>query len=77
MDTVQRLATIFGDTFIEDNYTFSMDTSMDDIQEWDSLNQVRLLMAVEQEFGIRFELEEMEQLTSVAALVEAISRKAG
>ncbi|MFV0277945.1 MAG: acyl carrier protein [Parahaliea sp.] len=77
MDTVQKLETIFSDTFIEDNYSFSMDTSMDDIQEWDSLNQVRLLMAVEQEFGIRFELEEMEQLTSVAALVEAISRKTG
>lgn len=77
MDTFDRLATVFEDTFADGSYEFSLDTTQEDIEEWDSLNQVRLLMAIEQEFGIKFDLGEMEQLTGVSAIAEIINAKLG
>jgi len=75
MNTLQRLELVFEDTFINDSYLFSIETTQEDIEEWDSLNQVRLLMAIEQEFNIKFALDEMEKLTGVAAITEIISNK--
>lgn len=75
MDTLQRLETVFEDTFTDDSYEFSLSTAPDDIEEWDSLNQIRLLMAIEQEFSIKFDLDEMEQLITVAAIIDVISSK--
>ncbi|MCB1667829.1 MAG: acyl carrier protein [Porticoccaceae bacterium] len=75
MDTLERLALVFEDTFTDDSYQFSEETTQEDIEEWDSLNQVRLLMAIEQEFGIKFALDEMEKLTGVAAISAVISEK--
>lgn len=75
MDTLQRLELVFQDTFTDDSYQFSASTAQEDIEEWDSLNQVRLLMAIEQEFEIKFGLEEMERLTGVSAIFEILSNK--
>lgn len=75
MDTLERLALVLEDTFTDDSYQFSEETTQEDIEEWDSLNQVRLLMAIEQEFGIKFALDEMEKLTGVAAISAVISEK--
>ena len=75
MDTLQRLEIVFEDTFSDSSYQFAADATQEDIEEWDSLNQVRLLMAIEQEFGIKFDLGEMEKLTGVAAITEVISSK--
>ncbi|MFT7527889.1 MAG: acyl carrier protein [Arenicella sp.] len=75
MDTLQRLKLVFQDTFSDDSYQFSTNTTQDDIEEWDSLNQIRLLMAIEQEFEIKFDLEEMEKLNGVSAIAEILSNR--
>lgn len=75
MDTLQRLEIVFEDTFSDSSYQFTADLTQRDIEEWDSLNQVRLLMAIEQEFKIKFDLAEMEKLTGVAVISEVISNK--
>lgn len=72
---LKRLETIFLDTFTDGYYDFSLETTQSDIGEWDSLNQIRLLTAVEQEFGFQFDLSEIENLTGVSALVDAICTK--
>lgn len=49
------------------------DSSPDNIETWDSLQHLNLVLALEQEFGMQFTPEEIEQLLSVeliAALVE-------
>ena len=50
------------------------DTTAADIEEWDSLSHIRLIVAVERRFKVKFTNSEIEQLTRVgdlAALVEA------
>jgi acyl carrier protein len=42
---------------------------------WDSIANVNVLVAVENQFGVKFSLTEMQKLTSVGAYVEAILMK--
>lgn len=60
--------TIFSDTTLSINAT----TSASDIADWDSLAQIRLLMAMEQTFEIQFSLDEVEDLQNVGEIVELI-----
>ncbi len=49
--------------------TITATTKSDDVEEWDSLGHLRVCMALEAEFGIEVELDEIENLDSVPALV--------
>lgn len=47
-----------------------------DIAEWDSLAHLRLMTAIEERFGVRFTMQEIEDLSSVEALRQAIATRA-
>jgi acyl carrier protein len=49
----------------------------DDVAEWDSTNHVRLMVAIEAEFGIRFEVDEITSPESVGELIDLIASKLG
>lgn len=63
---------IFEDVFAEDPFQFSDSLCREDLPSWDSLGHIRLIAAIEEEFSIRFSIEEIEGLTSVGTLVERI-----
>jgi acyl carrier protein len=48
------------------------ESSVDTIESWDSLAQINLLTALEDEFGVRFPDDDVSKLTSVAALRGAL-----
>jgi len=50
-------------------------SSMDTIGEWDSLNHMNLMMALEEEFSIQFDNTEVMKLTSMDAILRALKRK--
>jgi len=41
---------------------------------WDSLNHLRMISAIEQEFGIKFSMEEIQSIDSVAGLRQLVRR---
>jgi acyl carrier protein len=51
------------------------ETVADDVVDWDSTNHVRLIVAIEEEFHIRFETDEITKPESVGDLVDLISAK--
>jgi acyl carrier protein len=53
----------------------TIDSSPDTIPAWDSLQHLSFVLAVEQEFGIRFQPEEIEELTSLRVVAEKIQAK--
>ena len=53
---------IFRDIFDEDDMVIEDKTSSDDIEDWDSLNHINLVSAIEKEFEIRFALGELMEL---------------
>lgn len=63
------------DVFDLDDLTISAATVARDVPDWDSLSHIRLVVAIEKHFGIRFSTAEIEGFGDVGALVEAISAK--
>ena len=58
-----------------DEVTLKKDTTAEDIEEWDSLSHIRLVVSVEQHYGIKFSTAEIEALKSVSDLVDCILAK--
>ena len=66
---------IFKTVFSDPQLSISAATIASDIDEWDSLAQITLLMSMEQTFGIQFSLDEVEDLQNVGEIVELILAK--
>ena len=52
-------------------------TTASDIEEWDSLSHIRLIVAVERKFNVKFKNSEIEELKRVGDLVALVQVKAG
>ena len=74
-DIMNSCNEIFRTVFSDAELLISATTSASDISDWDSLAQIRLLMAMEQSFEIQFSLDEVEDLQNVGEIVELIMEK--
>jgi acyl carrier protein len=70
-----RLTKIFGDVFDEDSIVVTPELSAKDVEAWDSLTHIRLMLTVEKAFKIRFSTSEVGQLQNVGELVRLIEGK--
>ena len=61
---------IFRDIFDADDLVISSTTNSDEIEDWDSLNHINLVSAIEKEFKIKFALGELVMLKDVGAMVD-------
>ncbi len=65
---------IFRDIFDDDELEITRETCADDIEDWDSLEQINLLTAMEKEFSLKFKLEDVRGLKNVGDLLDLIAR---
>lgn len=76
-DTVRAdLHEIFEDVMDLDDLTLEDTTTADDIEEWDSLSHVRLIVAIERHFKVKFSNSEIEGLKKFKDMVDLIVTKA-
>ena len=66
---------IFRDIFDEDDMVIKDKTNSDEIEDWDSLNHINLVSAIEKEFKIKFTLGELMALKDVGVMVDLIMEK--
>ena len=67
---------IFRDNFDDDTLEITRSTCADDIEDWDSLEHINLISAVEDEFGIRFKMGEVSSMKNVGEMVDIIKSRA-
>lgn len=72
----RRLQEVFDRTFL-DHVEVSPTLTAKEVEEWDSLLHVSLIVTVEEEFGIRFRVGEVEATKNVGDLAELIRRRTG
>lgn len=72
----QRLNAVFQDVFDDDSITVSSKTTADDIDDWDSLEHITLISAVEKEFGMKFKMGEISSMKNVGEMVSIIAARA-
>ena len=65
---------IFRDNFDDDTLEITRDTCADDIEDWDSLEQINLLTAIEKKFNIKFKLSDVRGLKDVSDLLDLVAR---
>ncbi len=66
---------IFRDIFDENDLVINDTTSSETIEDWDSLNHINLVSAIEKEFKIKFALGELITLKDVGAMVDLMVDK--
>lgn len=66
---------IFRDIFDENDLVISDSTSSVDIEDWDSLNHINLVSAIEKEFNIKFALGELMDLKDVGGMINLMMEK--
>lgn len=74
---IEQLTEVMGEVFDLDELEYDESMSAADIEEWDSLSNIRFVVAVEKEFGIRFSNSEIEAIENVGQLTALISSKLG
>ena len=72
-DFIVKLTAIFRQELDNNDLTISMDTLQSNLESWDSLAHVRIVMGVERTFGIQLEVAEIESINSVRGFYNAVS----
>lgn len=77
MEIKERLNNVFRTVFEDDSIVIQPSMTADDIDGWDSLSHVNLIIAVEIEFEIEFSQAEIRSFENVGSLLAAIEKKVG
>ena len=72
MSTIEKLTKVFQQVFDDDSIVLTPQTTANDIDDWDSLSHVNLILAVENQFNIRFTQKELLQQKNVGDLIKGI-----
>ena len=71
---VNDVNTIMKEIFKDQNLVISRDTRSSDIEKWDSLGNMHLIVAIEDHYKIRFALDEIQFLKNVGELYDCVSK---
>jgi acyl carrier protein len=73
--TMAQLKGIMQDVFDDDGIEPTETMTARDVEGWDSLSHIRLILSIEKRFTIRFTVTEVEKLQNVGDLLKAIHSK--
>lgn len=71
----ERLNVIFRDVFDDEDLEVTAETNSDSIEDWDSLEHINLVVAIEKEFGLKFSMDEVTGMQNVGEMVEIIKQR--
>ena len=67
-----KLNEVFRDVFDDEEIVVSDETTADDIEDWDSLEHINLIVAVEDKFSVKFNMGEVKKFKNVGEMVDII-----
>jgi acyl carrier protein len=71
----EQLKQVMADILAIDANSIDGSTTKDGTASWDSLNHINLIVALEQEFNVSFEVSEIESMMSFSDILETLERK--
>ena len=74
-EVLEAIQTLFNKVFERDDIVVTRETSAKDVDEWDSLAQIDLVVSMEKKFGIKFSLDELIELQNVGEAADLIVNK--
>ncbi len=73
----ERMSDVFRDVLDNDAITLTRETTADDIEEWDSLSHITIIVAIEKEFNVKFNLSDIKPLRNIGEFEDLIVLKTG
>ena len=74
-DVIPRLTEVFRDVFGDDSIVISESTTSADIDDWDSIEHINLIGAVEDEFRMSFKMREVSGMKNVGEMISIICER--
>ena len=74
-EILSKLSELLGEVIDDDDLVLEESTTADEVEDWDSLAHVKYIIAIESEFGIRFDVKEIGQAANVGEMVDLIVGK--
>ena len=75
-EVFDRLNRVFRDVFDDETIRVTPNTTADDIDDWDSLEHITLISAVEREFRMKFKMGEISSMKNVGELARIVMERA-
>lgn len=66
---------VFRQVLEDDTLVLTPETTADDVEGWDSMNHIFIVVELEKRFGVKFQAAEMEELKNVGELVTLVKEK--
>lgn len=67
-----ELEKIYKEVLDDDSIELKLETNADDIEAWDSMSNIHLIIAQENKFNIRFDLGQISELKNISELIDVI-----
>ena len=74
-EIMAKIQVIFRDVFDDETLVIRDSTSSADIEDWDSLEHITLVVSMEKEFNLKFDLKEVNELANVGEMADLIASK--
>ena len=74
-EILRQVNEIFKDVLDNDTLALTDETTAEDVEDWDSLNHIQLVVAIEKHFKIRFISKEIQSWDNIGELIDSISAK--
>lgn len=74
-EITRRLQNVFREVFDDDAITLNDTTTAADVDGWDSVANIRLMVSIEEEFRLRFDVGEFQEYRNVGDLMAGIARR--
>lgn len=76
-EVYEELNGVFQDVFDDESIVVNDETTANDIEDWDSLEHINLIVSVEKKFGVKFNIGEVHSMQKVGDMVTLILAKKG
>jgi len=71
-EVLEKLTNVFRSIMDDDSIVLTDATTADDIEEWDSLNQIKIILASEQVFGLKLNARKINALGNVGEMLDYV-----
>jgi len=74
-EVLKKVNEIFIDVLENNKIILNFETTAEDIEEWDSLTHIQIIVAIEKYFNMRFTSTEFQSWENVGEMIDSISKK--
>lgn len=71
----EAVKSIAADLFMVSSRDLTAGSSADNLERWDSIQHLNLLLALEQKFGVHFDVDELQQMRTIGDIVLVLENK--